>query len=206
MVVSAPITAFRGAGLVVLERQLLYKRIATAETGRDGGLTYVWTVVTVAIGWGLWGLATATVARAIAGTALIVALTPTGVVWPRYDRRRIGALLEIGLRVQAVDFVVAVRDQILVLGTAAIGSVSIVAYWSLILRALQAPQTLLLTLLRVSFPAMSRTRSAGGDPGSMLPRLLPAAVILTGTLLAPLAGAAPALRAVPVWRKVVACG
>ena len=192
MVVSAPITAFRGAGLVVLERQLLYKRIATAETA-EMVVYYVWTIVTVAIGWGLWGLATATVARAIAGTALIVALTPTGVVWPRYDRRRIGALLEIGLRVQAVDFVVAVRDQILVLGTAAIGSVSIVAYWSLILRALQAPQTLLLTLLRVSFPAMSRTRSTGGDPGSMLPRLLPAAVILTGTLLAPLAGAAPAL-------------
>ena len=101
-------------------------------------------------------------------------------------------MLEIGLRVQAVDFVVAFRDQILVLGTAAIGSVSIVAYWSLILRALQAPQTLLLNLLRVSFPAMSRTRSTGGDPGSMLPRLLAAATILTGTLLAPLA-AAPAL-------------
>jgi O-antigen/teichoic acid export membrane protein len=191
MVVSAPITAFRGAGLVVLERQLLYKRIATAETA-ETVVYYVWTVVTVAIGWGLWGLATATVARAIVGTAFIVALTPTGVVWPRYDRRRIRGLLEVGVRVQAVDFVVLLRDQILVLGTAAIGSVSIVAYWSLILRVLQAPQSLLLSLLRVSFPAMSRTRSAGGDPGSMLPRLLPAATILTGTLLAPLA-AAPAL-------------
>ena len=125
---------------------------------------YAWTIVTVAIGWGLWGLATATVARSIVGTAFIVALAPTGVVWPRYDRRRIRAMLGIGLRVQAVDFVAALRDQILVLGTAAIGSVSIVAYWSLVLRALQAPQTLLLTLLRVSFPAMSRTRSAGGDP------------------------------------------
>src|SRR5207249_7167344 len=47
--------------------------------------------------------------------------------------------------------------------------------------------------VRVSFPAMSRTRSAGGDPGSMLPRLLPAATILAGLLLAPLAGSAPAL-------------
>jgi len=192
MVLSAPIIAFRGAGLIALERQLLYKRIATAETA-ETVVYYTWTVVTVAVGWGLWGLATATVARAIVGTASIVALAPTGVVWPRYDRRRIRAMLGIGLRVQAVDFVAAVRDQILVLGTAAIGSVSIVAYWSLVLRALQAPQTLLLTLLRVSFPAMSRIRSAGGDPGSMLPRLLPAAVILTGTLLAPLAGAAPAL-------------
>ncbi len=191
MVVSAPIIAFRGAGLVVLERQLLYKRIATAETA-EMLVYYAWTIVTVAIGWGLWGLATATVARSIVGTAFIVALAPTGVVWPRYDRRRIRAMLGIGVRVQAVDFVELLRDQILVLGTAAIGSVSIVAYWSLVLRALQAPQSLLLSLVRVSFPAMSRTRSAGGDPGTMLPRLLPAATILTGTLLAPLA-AAPAL-------------
>ena len=111
--------------------------------------------MTVVIGWGLWGLATATVARAVVGTALIIALAPTGVIWPRYDSRRIRAMLGIGLRVQTVDFVVAFRDQILVLGTAVIGSVSIVAYWSLILRALQAPQTLLLNLMRVSFPAMS---------------------------------------------------
>jgi O-antigen/teichoic acid export membrane protein len=192
MVVGAPITAFRGAGLVVLERQLLYKLIATAETA-EMMVYYVWTIVTVAIGWGLWGLATATVARSIVGTAFMVALSPTGVVWPRYDRRRIRSMLGIGVRVQAVDFVLAFRDQILVLGTAAISSVTVVAYWGLVLRALQAPQTLLLTLLRVSFPAMSRTRAAGGDPGSMLPKLLPAATILTGTLLAPLAGAAPAL-------------
>ncbi len=192
MVASAPITAFRGAALVVLERQLLYKRIATAETA-ETVVYFVWTVVTVAVGWGLWGLATATVARSIVGTAFIVRLAPTGIVWPRYDRRRIRALLGIGVRVQAVDFVVALRDQVLVIGTAVIGSVSIVAYWGLVLRALQAPGLLLWTLLRVSFPAMSRTRSAGGDPSSMLPRLLPAATILAGTLLAPLAGAAPAL-------------
>ena len=60
MVLSAPITAFRGAGLVVLERQLLYKRIATAETA-ETMIYYAWTVVSVTIGWGLWGLATATV-------------------------------------------------------------------------------------------------------------------------------------------------
>ena len=192
MVVSAPVTALSGAPLIVLERQLLYKSIAAAETAAVL-VYYVWTVVTVGIGWGLWGLATATVARSVVGTTLIVVLSPMGVVWPRYDRRRIRAMLGIGLRVQAVDLVGALRDQILVLGTAAIGSVSVVAYWSLVLRALQAPQTLLLTLMRVSFPAMSRTKSAGRDPAGMLPRILPAAAILTGTLLAPLAGAAPAL-------------
>ena len=192
MVASAPITAFRGAGSVVMERQLLYKPIATAETA-EMIVYYAWTIVTVAVGWGLWGLATATVARAIVGTAFVVALSPAGLVWPSFDRRRIRAMLGIGVRVQAVDFVVSLRDQILVLGTAAVGSVSIVAYWGLVLRALQAPAMLLWTLVRVSFPAMSRTKSAGGDPGSMLPRLLPAATILAGTLLVPLAGGAPAI-------------
>jgi O-antigen/teichoic acid export membrane protein len=191
MIVSAPIIGFRGPGLVVLERQLLYRQIATAETA-ELVVYYGWTIGTVATGWGLWGLATATVARAIVGTAFIVALTPTRIIRPRFDRHRIRAVLGIGLRVQAVDIVGAVRDQVLVLGTAAIGSVSIVAYWGLILRVLQAPQMLLTTLVRVSFPAMSRTRSAGGDPARMLPRLLPAATILSGVLLAPLA-AAPAL-------------
>jgi polysaccharide transporter, PST family len=192
MLVSAPITAFRGAGLVVLERRLLYKRIATAETA-ETVVYFVWTVVTVSLGWGLWGLATATVARSIVGTTCIVGLSPAGIIWPRVDLGRIRAMLGIGLRVQAIDFVVAVRDQILVIGAAAFGSVSIVAYWSLVLRALQAPALLLWTLVRVSFPAMSRAKSAGRDPADMLPRLLPAATILAGTLLVPLAGAAPAL-------------
>jgi O-antigen/teichoic acid export membrane protein len=192
MVLSALVTAVAGASAVMLERQLLYKPIAAAETAAIITF-YGWTIVTVAVGWGLWGLATATLARAVVWTAGILALAPTRIILPRFDRQRIRAMLGMGLRVQAVDLVNALRDQILVLGTAVIGSVSIVAYWGLVLRALQAPQTLLLSLLRVSFPAMSRTRSAGGDPATMLPRLLPATTILTGTLLAPLAGSAPAL-------------
>jgi len=192
MVATAPLTAFRSAGVVVLERQLLYKRLATAETA-EMIVYYAWTIVTVVLGWGVWGLATATVARSVVGTGCIVALSPSGIVWPRYDRRRMSAMFGIGARIQLVDFVTAARDQILVLGTAVVGSVSIVAYWSLVLRALQAPGMLLWTMMRVSFPAMSRTMAAGGDPRRMLPRLLPAATILAGTLLAPLAGAAPAL-------------
>ena len=192
MVVGAPISAFRGAGAVVLERQLLYKRIATAETAETIAY-YAWTIVTVVIGWGLWGLATATLLRSIVGTVFIVALSPTGIVWPRFDPRRIRAMLGLGLRVQAVELVISLRDQVLVLGAAVVGSVSIVAYWGLVLRVLQAPGMLLWTLVRVSFPAMSRARSAGGDPARMLPRVLPVATILAGMLLAPLAGSAPAL-------------
>jgi O-antigen/teichoic acid export membrane protein/SAM-dependent methyltransferase len=192
MVMTAPITAFRGAAAVTMERQLLYKRLTSAETA-ETIVYYAWTIVTVAVGWGLWGLATATVARSIVGTTCLLVLSPTGIVWPRYDWARMRGLLGIGIRVQAIDFIIATRDQILVLGAAFVGSVSIVAYWGLVMRVLQAPIMLLGTLLRVSFPAMARTRSAGGDTTAMLPRLLAAATVLTGTLLAPLAGSAPAL-------------
>ena len=204
MVVSAPITAFGGASLVVAERQLLYKRIASAETAAMV-VFYVWTVVTVVIGWGLWGLATATVARSIVGTALIIALAPTGVVWPRYDRRRIRAMLEIGLRVQAVDFVVAFRDQILVLGTAAIGS-------CLHRRLLEphpasapgAPDALVESVARfLSSDVSDQVRRRGSrqhaatapgcrnDPHRHATRA---------------AGGGTGPRTAPVWRQVVACG
>jgi O-antigen/teichoic acid export membrane protein len=192
MIAGLPFSAFRGAGLIVLERQLLYKRLSTAETAESVAY-YGWTIVAVAIGWGVWGLATAIFVRSLVGAAFIVALSPAGLVWPRFDRGRMRAIVGIGSRVQASEFVAALRDQIVVLGAAAVGSVSTVAYWGIVLRALQAPGMLLLSLLRVSFPAMSRTRSAGGDPARLLSRLVPAATVVVGMLLAPLAGGAPAL-------------
>lgn len=192
MVAAGPIAAFRGAGWVVLERQLLYRKLATAETF-ELCVYYGWTISTVALGWGVWGLATATVARAVVGTTAVLVLSPTGVVLPLFDRRRARALLGIGIRVQAVELVAAARDQIVILTTAAVGSLSVVAYWSLLVRVLQAPGMLLGTLVRVSFPAMSRLQASGEDPGRLMPRLLPATTILTGALLAPLAGGAPAL-------------
>jgi O-antigen/teichoic acid export membrane protein len=192
MIAGLPFSAFRGASLIVLERQLLYKRLSTAETAETVAY-YGWTIVAVAIGWGVWGLASAILVRSFVGAASIIALSPTGIVWPRFDRKRIRAIVGVGSRVQAAEFVAALRDQILLLGAAAVGSVATVAYWGIVVRALQAPGMLLLSLLRVSFPAMSRTRSAGGDPARLLPRLLPAATVVVGMLLAPLAGGAPAL-------------
>ena len=191
MVAAAPIAAFRGPGAVVLERDLQYRKLTTAETAEMFAY-YGWTIVTVFIGWGIWGLATATVVRALVGTTLIVALAPGGIVWPRYNHQRARALLGIGVRVQAVEFVAALRDQVILLVTAVVGSLSIVAYWSVVLRLLFAPQMLLNALLRVTFPAMSRLQASGEDPGRALKRLLPATTIVAGTLLAPLAAAAPA--------------
>ena len=192
MVAAAPITAFKGAGVVTLERELKYRQLAKAETAEMFAY-YSWTVATVAIGWGVWGLASATVVRAIVGASCIVALTPGGVIWPRFERARARSLLGIGVRVQAVEVIGAVRDQIVTLGTAAIGGLSVVAYWNVLLRVLQAPGMLLSALVRVAFPAMSRLRSSGSDPAEFVPRLLPAATVATGLLMVPVAGTAPVL-------------
>jgi polysaccharide transporter, PST family len=191
MVVAGPVVAFRGAGAVVLERRLLYQRLATAETVEMFAY-YIWMVTTVAIGWGIWGLATATVVRSVVGTIAVIWVAPIGIVWPRFNRRRARALLGIGVRVQAVEVVAALRDQLVMLGAAAFGSVTIVGYWSVVIRLLQAPGMVLFSLVRVAFPAMSRAQTSGRDPAEMLPRLLPITTIASGFLVAPLAAGAPA--------------
>src|SRR5262249_21047330 len=73
MVAGAFVSPSGGAAAVVLERQLLYKPIAAAETAATF-VYYGWTVTTVLVGWGLWGLATATLVRSIVWTVFIVVL------------------------------------------------------------------------------------------------------------------------------------
>ena len=191
MLTVAPVIAFRGAGLVAIERRLLYKKLATAETS-ELVVYYAWTIAAVAAGWGVWGLATATVARSLVGTAIIVWLAPTRFVWPRFERARARALLGLGVRVQAVELLSAVRDQVLMGVTAAIGGLAVVAYYNVILRAIQVPGLLLVALLRVSFPAMSQVQASDGNAARMLPRMLTGSAILFGVMVAPLAAAAPA--------------
>ena len=103
------------------------------------------------------------------------------------------ALLGIGVRVQAVELTSAVRDQVVVLAAAAMGGLAVVAFWNLVQRLTQPAMTLFNSLLRVSFPAMSRLHAAGRNSGRVLPRLLGISSIVAGMLLVPLAGSAPAL-------------
>ena len=191
MVAVTPISAFRGAGVVTIERQLLYRKLATAETF-ELLVYYVWSVAAVWVGWGVWGLATAVVARTIVGTAVIIWLAPTRFIWPSFERARARALLGMGGRVQAVEVVSALKDQVLITGTAALGGLAVVAYYNVVLRVLQAPKLLIVALLRVSFPAMSQVQASDGDAQRLLPRILSTSAIFFGLLLAPLAGAAPA--------------
>jgi O-antigen/teichoic acid export membrane protein len=192
MVVALPLTALRAPGAVILERELLYRRLTAVESS-ESFVYYAWTVSTVAAGWGIWGLASATAVRFAVGTVLMLFLVPNRVLRPRFDYRRVRSLLGIGIRVQAVELTSAVRDQALLSLSAAINGLTVVGLWSLVQRLLQVPGLLFYSLVRVSFPAMSRLRTAGEDPAETLPKLLTLAAILTGALLIPLAAAAPSL-------------
>jgi O-antigen/teichoic acid export membrane protein len=193
MVAALPLSSLRGPGGVILERQLAYQRMSTAESG-ELLVYYSWTIATVAAGWGVWGLATATVAREVTGTALVLALAPRGFgfIRPRFDWRRARSVVGIGVHVQAVELIAALQEQVVLLATAALTGFAVVGQWSIVTRLMRVPSLVFDSVFRVMFPTMSRLQ-AQGDAASAFPKLIAFAVGVIGLLLAPLAGAAPAL-------------
>ena len=192
MVWSLPITAFRVPSAAVLERRLAYSRIVTAEV-IEVLCFQAWTIVTVLIGWGVWGLASAVICRAVVGTIAMVVLSKERYIRPRFDLERAKRLLGFGLRVQGVELIFACRDQGINISAAALGGLSVLGLWSMAYRALQFPMQIFGSLFRVSFPAMSRMLGLGEDPKPILERALKLVPPACGLLLVPLAAASPAL-------------
>jgi O-antigen/teichoic acid export membrane protein len=192
MVCALPFTAFRVPGAVLLERELVYRRIVVVESS-EALVYHIWTVATVLVGWGVWGLASATVARSAVGMCLMLALCPGAPRRPRLSWARSRRLLGLGARIQATELVYAARDQGLNLITAAVGGLSALGLWSLAYRVLQLPQLVFNSLLRVSFPATSRLVAHGLDLSTVIKRALAGLAVGTGLMLAPLAAASPNL-------------
>jgi O-antigen/teichoic acid export membrane protein len=192
MVASLPITALQSPAVVVCERRLSYRPLALAEVS-ESVVHYGWAIATVAAGWGVWGLASAVVVRAVAGTAILFLLTEGRVLRPRLSWRRIRGLLPFGVRYQLFGLALLARDQALNVGTAAIGGLAVLGLWTIARRFLQIPFLLFTSLWRVSFPAMSRLVNAGEPPGPIIERGVGLMAVATGLLLAPLVGAGPAL-------------
>jgi O-antigen/teichoic acid export membrane protein len=206
MVASLPFVAFRAPGVILYERNLRYQPLVLIEL-LETMAYYVWAVGTVLAGWGVWGLASASLARAILGAVVFSIWSPAGFLLPRFDWNRLRPLLGFGLQYQAVNGVALVRDQGLNIGTAAIAGVAVLGLWSLAYRILQVPFMLFDSLWRVSFPAMARLLATGENPAPIMERGLAMAALVTGGVLAGLVGSTPAL--VPVvfghqWAPVVA--
>lgn len=191
MVAGLPILTLKTPGWVILERNLLFKRLVTFEL-MEWIAFYVWAVATVAMGWGVWGYATASIVRAVTGSTVMISFGPVGFVRPSLSLHRIRGLLRFGAQYQAVELANLVRLQGVNIGTGIIAGVSVLGLWTLASRLLQIPFLVFESLWRVSYPAIARLVKAGEEPRPLLERGVGIVAVGTGVLLVPLVAAAPA--------------
>jgi O-antigen/teichoic acid export membrane protein len=168
--------------------------IATADVG-EALVYYVWALVTVAIGWGVWGLATAVVVRAFAGTVIVTMRGPLGVLRPRWSWSTVRPFIGFGAKYQASTALLILREQGLNVVVASVAGLGTLGIWNLAWRVLQIPALLFQTVGRVVFPAMSRLLGANHDPRTILERTIAGLAVLTGVVTVALIGFAPALPA-----------
>ena len=192
---SLVIDSGRASNAIPLEREMAYRLVLQAEIIE----VFVWNafaVIAVAVGFGVWGVAAAQIARALAGYLSLTLRGPTGFVLPRLDWTRTRELVSLGAKFQGLSVVLLIRDQGMAIAIAAIGGFEALGVWNIVYRFTTVVIILMESLWRVSFPAMSRLRETGEDPLPVVERAASMASVMSGLLVVPLAGAAPAL--VPV--------
>lgn len=196
MALAVPLTALRTPGLVMLERELSYRPLAVVEVTETVAY-YAWGIVAVwALDLGVWGLATAPLARALVGSVGTGLAAGQLTLRPRPSWLRTRRLLGFGVRYQLHLGTAFLRDAGLVAATAQLAGTGGAGIWSMARRLLDVPIHLHQALARVSFPAMSRLLAAGGRPGPVLERATGTVGVGTAILTVGMGGAAPAF--VPV--------
>ncbi|MFE9444693.1 oligosaccharide flippase family protein [Streptomyces sp. NPDC006602] len=192
MVASMPFVALQFPGRILLERALLYRRLVAVEMSQV--LCFQgWAIGTVAAGFGVWGLATATVVRALTGALVMAFVCPSGLVRPLPAFRLIKPLVGFGLRFQAVNATWLLRDQTLNVCVAALGGVTQLGLWALAKRLMEVPYLVLQSLWRVSFPTMSRLADDKAHMARLVQQALEITSVGMGFVLTTLAGSAPGL-------------
>jgi O-antigen/teichoic acid export membrane protein len=189
IVASLPLGAFRAPSYIIYERRLNYRPMAIVEVV-ETSIYYVWAVATIAIGWGVWGLATGFIVRALFGSSLLLIMLPEGRVLPVPSWTKIRTLLGFGFRYQAVGVLQLLGDLVVNVAVATFGGVAVLGLWSVAWRVIQIPVSLFVALWRVSFPGMSRLVAAEEDVGETIERVIALVAIGTGVLVAPLAASA----------------
>jgi O-antigen/teichoic acid export membrane protein len=192
MVMALPLTAVRVPGVIVSERQLNYRPLALVELV-ESIFYYSWAIGTVIVGWGVWGLASANIVRALVGSTVLLLLIPSARLLPYPSWARVRTLLGFGFRYQAVGVANLLRDQGINAVIALVAGVSALGLWSVAYRILQIPLLFLASLWRVSFPGMSRLVAAREDVGETIERVIAVVAVVSGLILAPLVASSPAL-------------
>ena len=192
MVTSMPFVALQFPGRILLERALRYRRLATVELLQS--LCFqAWAVGTVVAGFGVWGLATATVVRAAVGSIAMGFACREGLIRPRFSLQLIRPLVGFGLRFQAVNAAWIVGEQSLNISVGVIGGSAALGLWVLARRVLEVPYLIITTLWRVSFPTMSKLTAAKAEVGPLVERAVGMAAVGIGFVLTGIAGGAPGL-------------
>ncbi len=192
MTASLPVMVLRLPSAIVLERRLHYRTIARADVA-EALAYYAWAVGSVAAGLGVWGLASAIVVRAAAGTTTMLVAGPVGLLRPRWSWQHVRPLLGFGAKFQATAVLWMMREQGLNVAVGAIGGLAMLGVWNLAWRVLQIPNLLFRAIARIAYPAMSRLLETREDPRRAIERALSALAVITGALVVALVGFAPAL-------------
>jgi O-antigen/teichoic acid export membrane protein len=192
---SLVIDSGRAPTSIPLEREMAYRLVLQAEVIE----VFAWNafaVAAVVAGLGVWGVAAAQIVRALTGYLALTLRGPTGFMLPRLAWARTRHLLSLGIKFQTLQVVLLIRDEGMAIAIAAIGGFEALGVWNIVYRFTTVVIILMESLWRVSFPAMSRLRETGEDPMPVVERAAGMAAVVSGVLVVPLAGAAPAL--VPV--------
>ncbi|HEY2603484.1 MAG TPA: oligosaccharide flippase family protein [Thermoleophilaceae bacterium] len=192
MACSLPLLALRAPHAIALERSLQYRPIASIEF-TESLVYYGWAIGAVELGWGVWGVASATVIRALAGSALMTKASPLALIAPRLKRGTLRNMLGFGIGFQAVGLVALARDEGVNLVVVALGGPRMLGYWSIANRLMQVPFWTFQALWRVSYPTMARLRAHGEDTRLTVERFAGVTALVSGAVLAPLAASAHSL-------------
>ena len=193
MVFAVPLATLQSPGRVTLYRDLRFRQVTLIDASSVVAF-YAWAITTVAMGAGVWGLASATVVRAAVGTVAL-AVVKDGHVWrPSFERvREFGPVIRFGVRFQANWIAIVFRDQGVNAATAARGGLETLGLWSLATRVLLMPMVLYETVGRVTFPSMSHLLSEGRDVRPLVERIARLTATASCFTLAPLAAGAPGI-------------
>lgn len=205
IVMAVPLMAVRAPAVILLERALEYRQFAIVEFA-EVICYYGLAIGLVLDGWGVWGLASASVLRALVGTVVLLSLTPAARMAPSLSLARVSPFLAFGFRYQAVGVTNLLRDQGVNAVVAIVGGVSALGVWSLAYRILQIPLLLFSSLWRVSFPGMARLVEAEKDVGETIGRVVGVVAVVAGLIVVPLVAATPAWVPTlfgPQWTEVV---
>lgn len=192
MLLALPITTARLPAAIVLERRLLYRPVALVDLV-EAISYYAWALVAVALGLGVWGLASAVVARAVIGVVLMARVGPVGFVRPRWAWQRVRPIFGFGAKVQVNALVNIARDQTLNVAVAAVAGVATLGVWSLAYRVLQVPQLVVVTAVRVMFPLSARAVREAEDVRPLIERGVAMLTVAVGAIVAAMAATAPAM-------------